>query len=51
MIAPAEKLTSSAKRMVYSTTSLKKPIDVWPEVEGFLAPNLTAPKPMLPALL
>jgi hypothetical protein len=43
-------LKASLKRTVYSTTSLNKLIDMWPEVEGFLPAEVTAPKPMLPAL-
>jgi hypothetical protein len=43
-------LRDSLKRTVYSTTSLKKLIEMWPEVEGFLPADMTAPKPMLPAL-
>jgi hypothetical protein len=45
-----QELKHSLKRTVYSTTSLKKLIEMWPEVETFLPANLTAPKPMLPAL-
>jgi hypothetical protein len=43
-------LKTSLKRTVYSTTSLKKLIEMWPEVEAFLPADLTAPKAMLPAL-
>jgi Nucleotide modification associated domain 5 len=43
-------LRDSIRRTVYSTTSLKKLIEVWPEVESFLPASLVAPKPMLPAL-
>jgi len=43
-------LRDSIKRTVYSTTSLKKLIEMWPEVEGFLPADMTAPKPQLPAL-
>ncbi|WP_371027823.1 Nmad5 family putative nucleotide modification protein [Paraburkholderia sp. RCC_158] len=43
-------LRDSIKRTVYSTTSLRKLIEMWPEVEGFLPANMTAPKPQLPAL-
>jgi hypothetical protein len=45
-----DELEESIRRTVYSTNSLKKLIEMWPEVEGFLPPDLTAPKPMLPAL-
>lgn len=43
-------LKDSIRRTVYSTTSLKKLIEMWPEVEGFLPASMTAPKPQLPAL-
>jgi hypothetical protein len=43
-------LAESLKRTVYSTSSLKKLIEMWPEVENFLPASVTAPKPMLPAL-
>jgi hypothetical protein len=45
-----EELKTSLRRTVYSTSSLKKLIEMWPEVENFLPEYLTAPKPMLPAL-
>ncbi|MDP9155338.1 MAG: Nmad5 family putative nucleotide modification protein [Pseudomonadota bacterium] len=45
-----EELHTSVKRTVYSTTSLNKLIEMWPEVEAFLPAELTAPKAMLPAL-
>jgi hypothetical protein len=43
-------LRESLKRTVYSTGSLKKLLEMWPEVEGFLPDSLSAPKPQLPAL-
>jgi hypothetical protein len=43
-------LKESLKRTVYSTSSLRKLIEMWPEVEGFLPGSLSAPKPQLPAL-
>jgi hypothetical protein len=43
-------LRTSLHRTVYSTASLNKLIEMWPEVEGFLPDDLTAPKAMLPAL-
>jgi hypothetical protein len=45
-----KQLKESLKRTVYSTSSLKKLTEMWPEVEGFLPESLSAPKPMLPAL-
>jgi hypothetical protein len=43
-------LAESIRLTVYATSSLNKLIEMWPEVEGFLPSDLTAPKPMLPAL-
>lgn len=43
-------LKASIKQTVYSTSSLKKLIEMWPEVEGFLPADLSLPKPQLPAM-
>jgi hypothetical protein len=44
-------LKGKVRQMVYSTTSLNKLIELWPEVIAFLPADLTAPKSYLPATL
>lgn len=46
-----DELREKIRQLVYSTSSLKKLIELWPEVEGFLPTDLTAPKTYLPATL
>jgi hypothetical protein len=43
-------LETSIRRTVYSTSSLNKLIEMWPEVEGFLPDYLGKPKAQLPVL-
>jgi hypothetical protein len=50
LIDKRDELRNSIRQTVYSTGSLKKLIEMWPEVETFLPADLTPPKPQLPAL-
>jgi hypothetical protein len=46
-----DQLRDQIRQLVYSTGSVKKLIEMWPEVEAFLPADLTAPKSYLPATL
>ncbi|MGN8188598.1 Nmad5 family putative nucleotide modification protein [Burkholderia sp. 22088] len=46
-----DELRNSIRGMVYSATTVKKLLDIWPESVNFLPANLEKPAPALPAVI
>ncbi|KVH64452.1 hypothetical protein WS89_03990 [Burkholderia sp. MSMB1072] len=49
--AKFDELRTSIRGMVYSATTVKKLLDIWPESVNFLPHNLEKPAPALPAVI